>query len=90
MASLLLMAANHHANHPLRRWRLEKNLSLREAGALLDISDSALGKYERGKRFPRPHQLAAIVRVTGGAVSAGDFLPPAPPPVPADPQEQAA
>ncbi|MFK8250207.1 helix-turn-helix domain-containing protein [Ancylobacter terrae] len=68
------MAANHCANHSLRRWRLERGLTCDQAGALIGVHGTAFGKYELGRRFPRPSILAAIIRATDGAVTANDFL----------------
>ncbi|MBS7545661.1 helix-turn-helix transcriptional regulator [Ancylobacter oerskovii] len=69
------MDANHSASHPLRKWRLARDLTLEQAGAPIGVTGQTFGKYELGKRVPRPAKLAAIIAMTGGAVTASDFLP---------------
>lgn len=68
------------ANHPLRRWRQAQGLTLAALGSLIGVTKHTVSSYETGRRYPRPVTLAAIVRVTGGAVTPADFLPASPPP----------
>ena len=65
-----------HAEHPLRRWRLKQRLTLAALAERVGVDLSNLARYERGERTPRPAVLARIRDVTGGAVTANDFLPP--------------
>lgn len=73
------MTANHPpSSHPLRVWRQARGLTLDALGRQLGVSKHALSNYETGRRFPRPATLAAITRITSGAVTANDFLACAP------------
>lgn len=62
--------------HPLRRWRRARDMTQGELAQLLGVRLFAVSRYERGERTPRPAVLARIRDVTGGAVTANDFLPP--------------
>ena len=56
----------------LKRIRLLKNLSLKEAGKLLNMSDTMIMKYEQGKVIPNSTKL--IEFADGYKVNALDFL----------------
>lgn len=61
-------------NHPLRRWRKENDRTAARFGAEIGVTKFAVCDYERCRRFPGPATIAAIERVTGGAVSASDLV----------------
>lgn len=61
--------------HPLRRWRQDKNLSLEALGEQIGVTRSALSNYETGNRIPRPKVMQRIQKVTRGKVSPRDFYP---------------
>lgn len=44
-------------------------------GESVGVSRRAVQKWVTRERFPRPQQLARIVEVTNGEVTATDFLP---------------
>ena len=43
-------------------------------GERIGTSQSAVSKYRRGTRVPRPKIMAAIIRETEGKVTANDFV----------------
>lgn len=47
---------------------------------LIGVKEVTVGRYITGARFPDRDSLIAIKRVTGGAVTADDFLPAEPSP----------
>ena len=49
---------------PLRRWRLSKNLTQEELGALCELSEVSISRYEMGRRTPRGKELRCLRRVT--------------------------
>lgn len=57
--------------------------------AKLGCSAGAVRKWKYGERTPRPDQMVRIREVTGGAVTADDFLPPFPDPDHAEPAQAA-
>jgi hypothetical protein len=44
------------------------------AALIGDCSEFAVKKWRYGERTPRPAQMSRIVHVTGGTVTANDFL----------------
>lgn len=56
-----------------------KNASLTDAdmAAKLGCSEGAVKKWRYRERMPRPEQLRQIDEITGGAVTANDFVAPA-------------
>ena len=52
----------------------EKKLSAAAFARQVGRSRSAVGRWVSGSRFPEPASLRAIIRATGGAVTADDFL----------------
>ena len=56
----------------LKRIRLLKNMSLKQAGALLNMSASAVSKYEKGLIIPDGEKLIQFADAYG--VLARDFL----------------
>lgn len=61
----------------LEDWRLARNLSLADLAGAIGATRMAVWRYCAGQRIPRPGIMAAIQRVTGGAVGPADFYPPA-------------
>ena len=61
------------AQHPLRRWRFENDLTLDDAAEKLSISASAISLLERGKRGITVATAKRIAAATEGAVKIEDF-----------------
>lgn len=57
----------------LENWLKEQDINPSEFGRRCGVSHTAVGRWMRGDRVPRPAQMAAITRETGGAVTAVDF-----------------
>ena len=70
------------ANHPLRSWRLAKDLSVEQVAALINVDAATVRSYETGRRIPRPQIMVRIEAVTLRGVTASDFLPATAPAVP--------
>ena len=51
------------------------DLTTEKFGALIDVEGPTISRYCTGDRWPREEHMADIVRVTGGQVTADDFLP---------------
>lgn len=66
------MTANHL--HPLRQWRKTQGLTEEALGLLLGVHKAAVASWELRRRFPGPAHIAAIERVTSGAVTASDLV----------------
>ncbi len=64
-----------NTNHPLRAWRLSKDLTVKQLAALIGVEGPTITSYELGRRMPRPIVMAAIESVTLRRVTASDFLP---------------
>ena len=60
----------------LRRYRLERGLSLVEMGREVGVAGVSIHRYETGERVPRPKVMARICRVCG--LSPADFYQPMP------------
>jgi transcriptional regulator with XRE-family HTH domain len=60
--------------HPLRSYRRRAELSQSALGEALGVSKSLISRWESGTRSPRLPEIVAIERLTGGAVTANDFL----------------
>jgi len=54
-------------------WRHSNNLSQTALAELLDITQSAVGKYERNERLPSQDVMQKIIEVTNGEVLPNDF-----------------
>ena len=61
------------AEHPLKKWRVERNLSSAEVGRLIGCTRLSIDRYEGG-RMPKQPYLDRIVVMTDGAVTASDWL----------------
>lgn len=46
-------------------WRLRHHLDQREAARILGVSQSTYGRFENGKRYPRPSVAKRIQIITG-------------------------
>lgn len=57
----------------LEKWLEEQNVGASEFGRRVNVSHTAVGRWMRRERVPRPAQIAAIARETAGAVTAADF-----------------
>jgi len=51
---------------PIRAARKAKRLSLQQVADKLGVSKTAVSEWERGEKFPRPENAAALVRVLPG------------------------
>lgn len=49
----------------LRAWRERRKWSLDKMAAVIGVTGVALGRYERGERFPKPQVLHKIHQLTG-------------------------
>jgi transcriptional regulator with XRE-family HTH domain len=60
--------------HPLRRWRLNNGVTIKELADQVGTHFTTIGRIERGqKKGSDLHLLARIKKVTG--ISADEFLP---------------
>jgi transcriptional regulator with XRE-family HTH domain len=73
----------------LDEWMRRNGKTYQDVADALGVDDVTIGRYARGERRPRWDVLTRLVEVTGGDVTANDFLPPpeqaapeAPPPAP--------
>jgi DNA-binding XRE family transcriptional regulator len=61
--------------HPLRTYRRKIGATQRELASRLEISLPSMCRLEKNQQWPSRDLMARIVSVTGGFVSASDFLP---------------
>jgi transcriptional regulator with XRE-family HTH domain len=61
------------ADHPLKKWRVERNLSSAEVGKTIGCTRLSIDRYEAG-RMPKQPYLDRIVVMTDGEVTASDWL----------------
>lgn len=59
----------------LADWIAEKDLTHAEVAELLEVEQPTVSRYVNGTRRPRDRHMVKIVAVTGGKVTANDFLP---------------
>lgn len=57
----------------------QSGLTASAFAALVGVNVSTVTRWARGERWPRPEQIIRVEQVTGGQVTAQDFLPPAAP-----------
>lgn len=62
-------------DHPLRKWRKSKELTLEEAAALVGTSRQVWSDWERWRRRPSVNFMPKVRAATGGEVTADDFFP---------------
>jgi len=60
--------------HPLRRYRSEHGLSRRQVAEAVGVDEMSIGRYERGERMPRRQVLKRLIAMSGGQLTADDFL----------------
>lgn len=53
----------------------QAGITERSFGDAIGVTQSAVSKYCKGLRRPRPTVVLAIMKATGGKVTANDFLP---------------
>jgi transcriptional regulator with XRE-family HTH domain len=51
--------------HPLKQWRLSKDLNQEEAGEMVGISRVTFRRLENAERMPEPLKMPLIQEVTG-------------------------
>jgi transcriptional regulator with XRE-family HTH domain len=57
----------------LSHWLTERDMSLAEFAALIEVKVQSAHRYARGERFPRPAIMQRIKAVTLGTVAEADF-----------------
>ena len=62
------------SNHPLARYRAAHKLSREAFARMVQTNRQQIHKWEHGA-VPRPKFMALIRDVTGGAVTANDWMP---------------
>lgn len=55
-------------------YRKKHGLTQKQLGGLLDLEQATVARYEAGKRLPQRDELDRIYRLTGGEVTANDFV----------------
>lgn len=60
--------------HPLKAYRIAKNMSLEELAALARSSTASLSRIENGRQEPSLALIRRLKEVTDGAVAADDFI----------------
>ena len=60
----------------LKEWMEQVGMQEGVFAALLNVDQSTVNRWKSGTRIPRPRQMAAIERVTEGAVCPSDFITP--------------
>jgi len=63
------------SEHPLRKWRKSKGLTLEAAAAKVGTSRHVWSDWERGRRTPSKEFMPRVRELTGGIVSADHFFP---------------
>lgn len=53
----------------------DNGMSRADFAAAVGVSHVAITRYLAGKRIPRPEHIRRIKELTGGAVTADDFMP---------------
>ena len=62
------------ANHPLKKWRLERKLTQSKLGEELGVTKASVCRYEKGD-VPGGAVMVKIHALTHGAVTPNDWLP---------------
>lgn len=60
--------------HPLRRFRLDRRLSLADFAAISGVSKTSLSRIETGHQQTTEATIRALMTATGGALTANDFI----------------
>jgi transcriptional regulator with XRE-family HTH domain len=63
------------SEHPLRKWRKAKGLTLQQCADAVGTSRMVWSDWERSRRRPNGHFMPKVREVTEGEVSADDFFP---------------
>jgi hypothetical protein len=58
----------------LETWMIKNELTDMELSKKIGVTHSAVRKWRVGIRIPRPKQVARILEVTNGQVTANDFV----------------
>jgi transcriptional regulator with XRE-family HTH domain len=58
----------------LADYRDRNKVTLQALADRCGVTASTVAKWERGASFPRPEQIDAVERATGGEVTAADLL----------------
>lgn len=61
--------------HALTRFRERRGLSMAELARMAETSRQTIHRIENGDQWPSRDLMAKLKEVTGGAVTADDFLP---------------
>jgi transcriptional regulator with XRE-family HTH domain len=61
--------------HPLRKWRKSKGLTLHQAAEAVGTVRQVWSDWERGRRRPGPSYMPRVRELTEGAVTADAFYP---------------
>lgn len=72
----MFVMVNQGAEHPLRKWRKSKGLTLEEAARRIGTSRQVWSDWERGRRNPGKRFMPKVRALTGGAIGADVFFPP--------------
>lgn len=62
-------------SHPLKRYRERRGLSQEEFGRLIGTTKVTISRFETGAREPTLRTIKKIMDVTGGELTANDFMP---------------
>lgn len=60
--------------HPISKYRRERNLSQHAFGRLVNASKGMVSKWEACRALPRPQHIELIEDATGREVSASDLV----------------
>lgn len=60
--------------HPLAKYRAEHNLTQSQFAELVGTTQVSVARWEAGTRTPRPAHARKIKEITGGIVTADDFI----------------
>ena len=63
-------------DHPLRKWRKAKGLTLEAVARQIGTSRQVWSDWERGCHKPGPDLMPKVRELTGGAITADTFYPP--------------
>ena len=58
----------------LSEWLKLRGKTARDLAETIDVTPMAVSRYISGERWPRRSVMEKITKVTGGAVTANDFL----------------
>lgn len=67
--------ARPHPEHPLRKWRKSKGMTLEQCAEQVGTSRHVWSDWERWRRRPNGQFMPKVRELTGGVVCADDFFP---------------